>query len=163
MERLRQDLHRTPLLSYRLRLPGRGPNCRGRDRCRLSALEALADPLSPKKLQHVRLHCERCHRRNLAQIPVSGELLEHAVRKVCPGGKSPFYVLFGHLIISDGFRLKETRGPDNRPVKITVHHERFHSFQICIRRPPKSGENERLHDCVKDETSPIIMVSTGST
>src|SRR5215472_608749 len=113
--------------------------------------------LSPKKLKQVGLHRESGHRRNLVQVLVRGELVEHAVRQICPGGPHSAYVLFSHVIVSDGFCLKETRGPDDRPVKVTVHYQRFHSLLICIHRPPKRGDNERLEDFVKEEPSPRIV------
>src|SRR6266536_5095796 len=116
--------------------------------------------LSAKKLKQAGLHRESCHRHRLVQILVSGELSEHAVRQICPGGKSSAYERFSHVIVSDGWRLKETRGPDNRPVKITVHHQRFHPLHICIQRPPNTVNNDRFEDFLKDETSPSIMVSS---
>src|SRR5258706_720513 len=77
-----------------------------------SAFSRLLERLLQHKLHHAGLHRERCHRYNLARILVSGELFEHAVCQICPGGKSSAYVIFSHLIVSDGWRLKETRGPD---------------------------------------------------
>ena len=81
-----------------------------------SAFDLLLERLLQHKLYHAGLRRERCYSHNLARIPVSGELFEHTVCQICPGGKLPSYVIFSHLIISDGWRLKEARGPDDRPV-----------------------------------------------
>src|SRR5258706_12940581 len=86
-----------------------------------SAFSRLLERLLQHKLHHARLHRERCHRYNLARILIGGELLEHAVRQICPGGKLSSYVIFSHLIVSDGWRLKETRWPDERPVQLPLH------------------------------------------
>src|SRR6266496_2991215 len=125
-----------------------------------SAFARLLERLLQHKLHHAGLHRERCYCHNLARILVGGELLEHTVRQICPGGKLSSYVIFSHLIVSDGWRLKETRGPDDRPVKIAIHKQRFQLFHICIQRPPNTVNNDRFEDFLKDETSPSIMVSS---
>src|SRR2546429_1873793 len=127
-----------------------------------SAFARLLERLSQHKLHHAGLHRERCYCHNFARILVSGELLEHAVCQICPGGKLSYYVIFSRLIVSDGWRLKETRGPDDRPVKFALHQQRFHLFHIRIGRLSKSGHNDWLQNFVKDETAPSIVVSTSS-
>src|SRR6266404_2410429 len=127
-----------------------------------SAFARLLERLLQHKLHHVGLHRERCYCYNLARILISGELFEHTVCQICPGGKSSAYVIFSHLIVSDGWRLKETRGPDDRPVEFALHQQRFHLFHIRICRLSKSGYNDRLQNFVKDETAPSIVVSTSS-
>src|SRR5436305_14326838 len=127
-----------------------------------SAFARLLERLLPHKLHHAGLHRERCYCHNLARILVGGELLEHAVRQICPGGKLSSDVIFSHLIVSDGWRLKETRGPDNRPVKFALHQQGFHPFHIRIGRLSKSGHNNRLQNFVKEETAPSLVVRTRS-
>src|SRR2546428_12753270 len=127
-----------------------------------SAFARLLERLLQHKLQHAGRDLERSYCHNLAQILVGGELLEHAVRQICPGGKLSSDVIFSHLIVSDGWSLKETRGPDDRPVKFALHQQRFHLFHIRIGRLSKSGHNDRLQNFVKDETAPSIVVRTSS-
>src|SRR5437763_12078417 len=127
-----------------------------------SAFARILERLLQHKLHHTGLHRERCYCYNLARILVAGELLEHAVRQIFPGGKLSSYVIFSHLIVSDGWRLKETRRPDDRPVKFALHQQRFHLFHIRICRLSNSGHNDRLQNFVKDETAPSLVVSTTS-
>src|SRR5437763_16702048 len=127
-----------------------------------SAFARILERLLQHKLHHAGLHRERCYCHNLARILVGGQLLEHAVRQICPGGKLSAYVIFSHLIVSDGLRLKETRGPDDRPVKFALHQQRFHLFHIRIGRLANSGHNDWLQSVVKDETGPSIVISTSS-
>src|SRR5436305_7924331 len=127
-----------------------------------SAFARLLERLLQHKLHHARLHRERCYCHKLARILVGSELLEHTVRQICPGGKLSADVIFSHLIVSDGFCLKETRGPDDRPVKFALPQERFHLFHIRIGRLPNSGHHDRLQNFVKDETSPSLVVRISS-
>src|SRR5215468_6892514 len=92
------------------------------------------------------------------QKPVIGELAEHEVRQIGPGGKLSANRRFSHLIVGDGFRLKETRGPDNHPIKLAVPYQRFHLLHVGIGCAPESVDNDRLENLLKDETAPSIMI-----
>src|SRR2546421_3851569 len=67
-----------------------------------SAFGRLLERLLQHKLHHVGLHRERCYCYNLARILLGGELFEHTVCQICPGGKLSSYVIFSHLVVSDG-------------------------------------------------------------
>ncbi len=45
--------------------------------------------LFPKELPQVGRNLDRCYRCSLVQVLVCGQLLEHEVRQICPGGCHP--------------------------------------------------------------------------